>query len=337
MVTRRSQRSAFTLIELLVVIAIIAILIGLLLPAVQKVREAAARSACSNNLKQIVLASHNYASANGVLPPGYMGPNTPGQLEFVGSGAGPLAFLLPYMEQSSVYNQCNPMWFDQKRVRTDQDHFLPTYWTAPGSVPVPPTGAFTAKIKNYVCPSANDIDTTFTGGFAGMLLGYITVTSPAATMYVFYNEWGPPYNSELLGRTNYLGVQGYLGNTGVPNYDQYVGIYTDASKVSIEAITSADGSSNTLAFGEHTGGPSTVQPGDPGFMTVDSWMGGGSMPTGWGLGDVFGWYQFSSRHSGLVQFAIADGSVRPIRTDIDFNSYTFLAGYKDGRVPTRTE
>ena len=154
---RRSSvsRAGFTLIELLVVIAIIAILIGLLLPAVQKVREAAARMQCSNNLKQIGLAVHNYESAYGVLP-------HPGQCDSTGSGTTTYmtqstpTLLLPYIEQENVFrmmDQAAPGFATYNGLNGALIHPL-----ARGAVYNDPNfpntvSAAKSKIKTYVCPS----------------------------------------------------------------------------------------------------------------------------------------------------------------------------------------
>src|SRR5262245_47148889 len=112
-------RAAITLIELLVVIAIIAILVGLLLPAVQKVREAANRMTCSNNLKQLGLACHCYEAAHEHFPPGYLGPK-PNERRYDADveriqHVGLLVYLLPYIEQESIYRQLK-VDFDPRRL-----------------------------------------------------------------------------------------------------------------------------------------------------------------------------------------------------------------------------
>jgi len=145
----RRRKTAFTLIELLVVIAIIAILIGLLLPAVQKVREAAARAKCSNNLKQMGTALHNYHSALGTFPGAYV--NATGQ------GTGSLFyFILPYMEQQNVFKLG-----DNGVINTNPQP--DAYWGNFSSLQTPAANT----IPTYLCPSdpTNSPAATWTNGW----------------------------------------------------------------------------------------------------------------------------------------------------------------------------
>ncbi len=297
------RRSAFTLIELLVVIAIIAILIGLLLPAVQKVRDAAARMSCSNNLKQITLAAHNYDAAYGRLPRGLNSVN------WISS----LTYLLPYIEQDNVYqlipqNELNPATAT-----------TPWWGSISRGATAPMITAARTNIKTYLCPADNP-ENVQTGV-------WIAMTIAGNTLWGNYNAM-PSGNAVNAGRTNYIGCDGMFGELY-----PYPGVFTVDSKTKLTDIT--DGTSNTIMFGEALG--------DTGVGTRNfafTWMGAGSLPTYWALPDPPQWYTFGSKHTGVVQFGFGDGSFRSIRKGTgtggdptsDWLNLQRAAGRNDGEV-----
>ncbi|HEY7422634.1 MAG TPA: DUF1559 domain-containing protein [Gemmataceae bacterium] len=218
----RIRHNGFTLIELLVVIAIIAILIGLLLPAVQKVREAATRAQCQNNLKQMGLAVANYESTYGLLPPAGEGSNaavngTAFSNDLVG-GAAPVGvpmhslftYLLPYIEQNNIYQMID----------------LTQYYNAPSASKPNHVAAFQNVIKTYICP-AYPFESKDSLGY-----GYVDYGATVYTDIVVYAGQGGT-STPVGERDKVLARQrGALDNLPVP----LVGI--------------SDGTSNTVLIAE---------------------------------------------------------------------------------------
>jgi prepilin-type N-terminal cleavage/methylation domain-containing protein/prepilin-type processing-associated H-X9-DG protein len=227
----RSTRPAFTLIELLVVIAIIAVLISLLLPAVQSAREAARRAQCTNNLKQIGLALHNYESANSCFPPSgestnYL--NSPATTQFVDGGWSSLARLLPFMEGGSSYNALN----------YNVDYNESTGMNLTGSATV---------VSVFICPSATRQPD---GGRDGTEQSNAVYSDPNSVLTNGYGEadYGPTCYTDI--DPNGI-LTGYSLATPYRNKLSRADGLLKQGKTRIAEIT--DGTSNTIAIGEDAG------------------------------------------------------------------------------------
>jgi len=246
-------RAGFTLIELLVVIAIIAILIGLLLPAVQKVREAAARANCQNNLKQIGLALHTHNDGKGTLPPGC----TTDALPFgTGGGWGSswMVFLLPYIQQGNLFDQ----WTFGLNTAADgkpagNSGYVNAYnrcLTSGGTVTTntsttPPTytyvnGTVALQIKTYRCPSSPLPKEAQNGSLHVMQSNYVGISGAANTALA-----GTGYTESRIDNSG-AGLNCCSG--GGPASGG--GTFYRGSQVKLTDLT--DGTSNTMIVSEHS-------------------------------------------------------------------------------------
>ncbi len=308
-------RLAFTLIELLVVIAIIAILVALLLPAVQQAREAARRSTCKNNLKQIALGLHNYHDTHNVFPPGYIdsdprsGDHAQGPAENL-NGVAWSAMLLPYIEQPALYDLLSAQTLGFAR-----------HWHADLTGNVDPIAVSREGITAYHCPSDEmELINTKRGGFGKN--NYLGNTGIAAAM----NHNGMFFvNSRIRmkdisdGTSNTIMViersgtqeRGGLTNCGGVACDWNAGLWIGGRYVgNSQGWHTGINASDTYS---HGGGATSVLINRSSATWGNSWAN-------------------SSTHKGGLQCAMADGSVIFLNENIDILTYRNLRWRNDGFV-----
>ncbi len=284
----------FTLIELLVVIAIIAVLIGLLLPAVQKVREASNRVKCSNNLKQVGLALHNYHDVRGSFPPGYLTPPpyvTYPPTQDLRPGWGWGSYILPFVEQDNLY-------------RFGQVDQIPQFGGTQN--PVQPTDYSKTKLAVYRCPSDLGPDLNPLR-LNHAMANYRAVMGPATQpgAYVPYND---------------------IGGVMFHNSKIQIKDITDG--------TSGTVCVGECMFDERTGKRAALWAGMTGTRQGSVWISDVMWWLDQTSAQINGTapQAFSSRHPGGAFFAFCDGSTRFFREGGDVNLLRFLGGRNDGRI-----
>ena len=322
MKTKANRRFGFTLIELLVVIAIIAILIALLLPAVQQAREAARRTQCKNNLKQIGLAMHNYHDTYNTLPPGYI-RQTPSDTDLFGNWSWGV-YILPFMDQAPLFNLLNPGNVQMVDALNPADPVHGDSGTRLLRTMQEPVVAF--RCPSDVGPAVN-----------------ASATTVRETKDVTDARRNTAVSNYVAVNRSHEAQRGAGGTQGGPFYQN--------SKVRFRDLT--DGSSNQLLVGERVwiktatsitnapyagnvfGANGTQESADHGVTSV---MGTGKRKLNCPENNECR-RAFLSAHEGGVQFVLGDGSVRFISENIDHNSdgavnstLEFLMAIQDGNV-----
>jgi len=343
---QRRRGSGFTLIELLVVIAIIAILIGLLLPAIQKIREAARRMACSNNLKQYGLALHNYHDVNGRFPRGgtfsWQNMAIPASanadyenngwtLGDWGSDQGSWqVYILPYMEQDNMYKLINPRETVQNSVGAGINN-------------VP---AQARRMKYLRCPSD---DYQITNPWTNYIGSLGPQCAPGqCSNNLFYQGWCQPETSGLGGGQQAMGYTWSADHGNTQDNSLLRGMFNRLGCY-ITMASATDGLSNTILLGEtlpaqhdhltNVGwwhfngagtGATTINP----INTVSDLTDCSKETTNPPRFHRANWnasWGFKSNHPGGANFAFGDGSIRFLRQSIDHRTYQLLGCRNDGQ------